>query len=66
MIASQSTTIRPARSLGAGVRKSGVRRRGFQTYTTDMYVTVPYVKCKTKKCGEAIDIDKPFASLGNF
>jgi hypothetical protein len=27
-----------------------------------MYVSVPYVKCKTKKCGEMILIDKPFAS----
>ena len=26
-----------------------------------MFVTVQYVKCKTKKCGEAIVIDKPLA-----
>ncbi len=25
-----------------------------------MYVTIQYVKCKTKKCGETIALDKPF------
>jgi hypothetical protein len=34
----------------------------FLAHTSEMYVTVPYVKCKTKKCGETIIIDKPFAS----
>jgi hypothetical protein len=26
-----------------------------------MYVTVYYVKCKTKKCGETVAIEQPFA-----
>jgi len=26
-----------------------------------MFVTIQYVKCKAKKCGEAIVVDKPLA-----
>jgi hypothetical protein len=31
-------------------------------YTSDMYVTIHYVKCKTRKCGETIPLEKLFES----